>query len=344
MIKNKLLLKDDCKNPLGFPVFSYRIRDFFLFMSLSLFLIAGLILCIEKQWFSLSFAVYSTILSLIAMEFSIRGQRRVYLEIFFYIIFLISLTIIFYITQIFVRDSLEIKDLCSHYFYEFKNLFLCERLFIWGYVFIVACLQYIFFFRYRLVISLFVGFFLAIIGSIFFTLLYIYQIYDLSSVREYGIYVIILWISLILFLGISFELQDSKRYFSYRELSILCHALMLPVCVLISLYVIYPSGIEGEEISYNMYFQFFLLGIIPLVSIVSGIVFNRVSTIIASFITLLSILYFILQTYFQSSLDCMIFSFFICGILSLLLILFWYEIRNFVLFILSYTLKRLHAK
>ncbi|WP_076970589.1 hypothetical protein [Candidatus Liberibacter solanacearum] len=167
--------------------------------------------------------------------------------------------------------------------------------------------------RYRLVISLFVGFFLAIIGSIFFTLLYIYQIYDFSSVREYGIYVIILWISLILFLGISFELQDSKRYFSYRELSILFHALalMLPVCVLISLY---HSVIEGEEISYNMYFQFFLLGIIPLVSIVSGIVFNRVSTIIASFITLLSILYFILQTYFQSSLDCMIFSFFICGI------------------------------
>ncbi|ONI58456.1 hypothetical protein AYO25_05330 [Candidatus Liberibacter solanacearum] len=133
MIKNKLLLKDDCKNPLGFPVFSYRIRDFFLFMSLSLFLIAGLILCIEKQWFSLSFAVYSTILSLIAMEFSIRGQRRVYLEIFFFIIFSISLMIIFYI---FVRDSLEIKDLCSHHFHELKNLFLCERLFFLGYFFL----------------------------------------------------------------------------------------------------------------------------------------------------------------------------------------------------------------
>lgn len=157
-------------------------------MSLSLFLIAGLILCIEKQWFSLSFAVYSTMLSLIAMEFSIRGQRRVYLEIFFFIIFSISLMIIFYI---FVRDSLEIKDLCSHPFQGLKNLFLCERLFVWGYVFIVACLQYIFFLRYRLVISLFVGFFIAIIGSIFFTLLYIYQIYDFSSVREYGIYFII---------------------------------------------------------------------------------------------------------------------------------------------------------
>ncbi|MBY7649593.1 MAG: hypothetical protein C4617_03745 [Candidatus Liberibacter europaeus] len=325
--------KNAYNDPLGFPVFTYETRDLYLGIGVLSFL-AGLIsFCIESSFISVRFAGYlCMVISLLSMEISIRRKRSAYIELFLFIIFLISsVSVLFDIGHSlnYFKEYYLSYHVIESMFFSFE-----QKFFVWIYFGIGSILSYLFFWRYRLVASLLVAFLLSMLGAIFYSLLLIYYIDDLHGIREYSMYMIIPWILLIFFIIFLCELEYFMQNFAYKEFSILLHIIVLPISIFVPLFFVYYFiGFIGE-VSYNILIQSFILIAILFGVIGLGILLNRRSIVIANVMTLLIFIYCVLYVLFQQDINLITFLLFSCGMTTVTLTLFWDLLRKFVVQIL----------
>ncbi|MBL0849159.1 MAG: hypothetical protein EU981_03670 [Candidatus Liberibacter ctenarytainae] len=313
------------QNPLGFPVFHYNINDLFLAIAISLPLIGWIALLIKNNLF---FNIYAgslgLILSLFAMETSIKGQRHIYREVCLFIIFFVSSMIMLFEMQIRLEDMIGIQrpEYPLTQFGEVlaKNFFCCLG--------IGAVLCYCFFWRYKIVASFLTGFVLSMLGAIICSFVVIYQIYGLFGIAEYGFYVVIasmLWI-----LGVFFVFERySSRY--YKEISTYLNALVFPICFLTSLYFFYPVKVLLQKPSDYVWLHPLILSFFPVWNIFLGIVFNRKSIAMANIVTMFLAVILNLCQIFQMNGYYILFSLFLCGVLLKVFDFFWNFLRSYIL-------------
>ncbi|AHA28087.1 hypothetical protein [Candidatus Liberibacter americanus] len=320
--RKKRFLND---NPLGFPVYTYSIRDLCLAAG-SLLLFSGIILyIIDNNLLNTKFLSYIVVISsIIAMEVSIINKRRFYIEMFLFIIFLLSSLILLLNFKNSINDVTILYGKSNHML-EPVFFLIQKRLFIWIYFGITSILLYLYFFRYKVVASLFIGFLLSILGSFLYSIFLLHDIYGLIFIGKYGLYFIMPWMILILFIGVMCELEYSSKYFSYKELSILLNAVAFPICSLVPFYSLCYFGYCSRDIPY---IQLFLLTLISFIAIVLGILFNRVSVIIANVITLFIIIY-ILYISFRHSTNFAVSLLILYGIIAIMLRFIWKKFRSY---------------
>ncbi|AGA64298.1 hypothetical protein B488_03050 [Liberibacter crescens BT-1] len=306
--------------------------DVLIASSIAIFLANSFLLFVWNRIFSIENTTRLVMLITIGLaEIFVRKPKSIWVLRVLFISFILCLCRILYDFQAFIIYILNDINIVS--FLPVSDISsLLIKIFMFLY-FQAGIFLYLFYWRYKIVVSLVLAFYISISGIAVELLFFLYKFNGLHSIEEYGIYVIIGTILLLFIISVSYDYLSFSGISSYSEVAFILNTFALPILLAFLFYIIYPHRISFEEISFNLRIQVFMIFLIPFLLIFTAIIFDRPFLVLSGFLCLAIILYYTvsISLNIHNFILCILFS---CGSSIFLLHFFWKFLRSFFISLL----------